>query len=120
MKGFGMTLFLQDDPEKVALYKAHHRAVWPGVIAGLHSIGVEHMEIYLVGRRMFMHFSAPDDFEPARDFAALAEDPEYARWDELMRTFQERAPEAIDGEWWHPLEQVFDMDAPQDGPEPGR
>ena len=32
MKAYGLTLCLRDDPEKIAAYVAHHRAVWPGVV----------------------------------------------------------------------------------------
>lgn len=117
MKGFGMTLLLQDDADKIDRYKAHHRAVWPAVTSRLRALGIDHMEIFLSERRMFMHFTAPDDFDPARDFATLLEDPEYRRWDELMRTLQEQAPEAEPGEWWHVMEEVFDLDWPQHRPD---
>ena len=110
MKGFGMTLLLHDDPDLIAGYIEHHRAVWPVVTARLRAIGIDHMEIFLTGRRLFMHFSAPDEFDPRHDFASLVDDPAYRRWDELMRTFQERVPEAVDGEWWHVMEEVFDLD----------
>jgi L-rhamnose mutarotase len=113
MKGFGMTLLLRDDPATIERYKEHHRHVWPVVTTRLRGLGIDHMEIFVTGRRMFMHFRAPDDFDPVRDFARLADDPEYQRWDELMRTFQERVPEASAGEWWHVMEEVFDLDWPQ-------
>jgi len=29
--------------------------------------------------------------------------------DELMRTLQERAPEAKPDDWWAPMEEVFDL-----------
>ncbi|MGH2369095.1 MAG: L-rhamnose mutarotase [Chloroflexota bacterium] len=34
-------------------------------------------------------------------------------WEQLMRTLQERAPEAGADEWWADMELVFDMDWPQ-------
>ena len=116
MQGFGMTIMLRDDPEQIERYKAHHRAVWPAVTARLRALGIDHMEIFLTERRMFMYFTAPDGFDPARDFAVLSDDPEYQRWDELMRTLQEPAPEARPGEWWHAMEEVFDLDWPQHRP----
>jgi L-rhamnose mutarotase len=116
MKGFGMTLLLRDDPDLIARYRQHHLAVWPAVTTRLRALGIDHMEIFLADRRMFMHFTAPDDFDPSRDFATLVDDPEYRSWDELMRTFQEPAPEALPGEWWHPMEEVFDLDWPQHRP----
>ena len=40
------------------------------------------------------------------------EDPEYRKWDELMRTMQERVPEAKANEWWAAMQLVFDLSWP--------
>ena len=112
MKTFGLTLLLQDDPEKIASYKAHHRAVWPEVKARLQECGVQGMHIFLRGTRMFMYLTTDDDFDFARDFARVNEDPVSKRWNELMATLQARAPEANPDEWWAPMELVFDLEWP--------
>ena len=49
-----------------------------------------------------------DGFEPAR-YQDYARDPRAREWDALMRTFQRPAPFAKEGEWWSPLEEVFDL-----------
>lgn len=108
MQSFGLTLCLKDDPEKIAAYKAHHRAVWPEVLARLREVGVQRMEIFLRGRRMFMYIETDDAFDPARDFARVNDDPKSQEWNDLMATLQERAPEATPDEWWAPMEHVFD------------
>jgi L-rhamnose mutarotase len=110
MKTFGLTLLLQDDPAKIAEYKEQHRAVWPAVTARLREVGVQQMQIFLRGTRMFMYLVTDDAFDPARDFARINEDPESARWNEYMATLQARAPEANPDEWWAPMELVFDLD----------
>jgi len=79
------------------------------VIARLREIGIVDMKIYLIGRRMFMYLEADDGFDPERDFPKLNEVPRYREWDELMRTLQERAPEARADEWWAAMEEVFDL-----------
>ncbi len=109
MKAFGLTLCLQDDPAKITSYKEYHRAVWPGVIARLHTVGVQEMKIFLRERRMFMYIETDDAFEPLRDFRRVNDDPVSREWNELMATLQERAPEATPDEWWAPMELVFDM-----------
>ncbi|MDQ6601704.1 MAG: L-rhamnose mutarotase [Chloroflexota bacterium] len=109
MKVYGLTLCLQDDPEKIARYKEYHRAVWPAVLARLRAVGVHEMKIFLRGRRMFMYIETSDAFEPLRDFARVNDDPQSAEWNALMATLQERAPEATPDEWWAPMELVFDM-----------
>jgi L-rhamnose mutarotase len=106
---FGLTLCLQDDPDKISEYRRYHQAVWPEVTARLRECGVQQMQIFLLGRRMFMYLETDDAFEPARDFLKINEDPVSARWNELMATLQERAPEANPQEWWAPMELVFDL-----------
>lgn len=111
MKTYGLTLCLQDDPEKIAAYTEHHRAVWPEVLARLREVGVREMRIFLRGRRMFMYLETDDAFEPRRDFARVNEDPKSREWNALMATLQERAPEAAPDEWWAPMELVFDLNS---------
>jgi L-rhamnose mutarotase len=114
MKNYGLTLLLQDDPEKIAAYRRHHQAVWPEVTARLRECGIERMQIFLRGTRMFMYITTTDAFDPARDFARINEDPTSARWNALMADLQARAPEAANSdEWWAQMELVFDTEWPQ-------
>lgn len=113
MKSYGLTLCLQDDPQKIETYKEYHRAVWPEVLAGLREAGIQRMQIFLLGLRMFMYVDTDDDFDPARDFARAAASPRAKEWNEFMATLQERAPEAAPHEWWALMEPVFDTEWPQ-------
>lgn len=112
MPAFAQALDLQDDPALIAAYKAHHRAVWPEVLAALRDIGVTHMRIYLLGTHLFMHYEAIDGFDPTRDFQKFTLHPSGFEWDTLMRTFQQRVREAGPGDWWTPMELVFDLNWP--------
>ena len=109
MQSYGMTLMLKDDEQIVERYKQYHRDAWPEVVSRLRESGVTEMRIYLLGRRMFMYVEAVDGFSPELDFPKLAQDPRYREWDELMRGLQQPAPEAGAGEWWAPMEEVFDL-----------
>jgi L-rhamnose mutarotase len=109
MQSYGMTLMLKDDDEIVERYKEYHRNAWPEVVSRLRENGIIEMRIYLLGRRMFMYMEAVDGFDPDRDFPKLNDVPRYREWDELMRTLQERAPEARANDWWAPMEKVFDL-----------
>lgn len=113
MKTFGLMLNLQDDPTKIAQYRQAHQAVWPAVTRRLRECGIQRMQIFLRGPRLFMHLVTDDDFDPLRDFARINEDPESARWNALMADLQTRSPEANPDEWWAPMESVFDSDWPQ-------
>jgi len=84
VKRFGLTLLLQDDPQKIALYKGVSPRGVPEVKARLQECGVQSMHIFLRGTRMFMYITTDDTFDPARDFARINEDPVSARWNELM------------------------------------
>ena len=111
MQAYGMALDLRDDPNLIARYRKEHQAAWPKVLARLREIGVTEMRIFLLGRRMFMYCETKDGFDPATDFARANDDPTYQKWDELMRTMQERVPEAKPNEWWARMELVFDLSA---------
>ncbi len=112
MKTYGLTICLQDDPAKIESYKEYHLAVWPDVTRKLREAGVHEMRIFLLDRRMFMYIETTDEFVPS-DLVRVNEDPATAKWNEIMATLQERAPEAAPGDWWAPMELVFDMSWPQ-------
>ncbi len=109
MKTFGLTLNLRDDRAKIAQYRQAHLAVWPAVTDRLRECGVQQMQIFLRGTRLFMYLVTDDAFDPARDFARINDDPESARWNALMAELQARAPEANPDEWWATMELVFDL-----------
>ena len=110
MQQFGLTLELKDDPEIIAKYKEHHAKPWLEPLQGAKDVGVVDMKIFLLGTRMFMYLTTVDDFVPERDFARYMEQNTKAReWDDLMRTFQQKVPEAKEDEWWATMELVFDM-----------
>jgi L-rhamnose mutarotase len=110
MQSFGMALNLRDDPQAIEKYKSHHQKVWPEVEAALKSIGITSMKIFLIGRKLFMYIETVDDFRPGRDFPKyLDADAKCKQWDELMRSYQEKIPEAGEDEWWAPMEPVYKL-----------
>jgi L-rhamnose mutarotase len=111
MRSYGLTLLLVDDPASIERYKEHHRSVWPEVVARLAEVGITQMRIYLLGTRLFMYLEAVDEFDPATDFPRINQDPKSQQWDRLMRTMQERVPDAAGAEWWAPMEPVFDLNS---------
>jgi len=113
MQTFGLMLNLRDDADKIAEYRRAHLAVWPAVTDRLRACGVQRMQIFWRGTRLFMHLVTDDAFDPARDFARINDDPISARWNALMAELQVRAPEANPDEWWAAMDLVFDMDWPQ-------
>ena len=110
MKHFGLAINLKDDPEIIEKYKEYHSNVWPEVLESLHTIGITKMNIYLLGRRMFMAMETVDEFDVETDFPRyLEQHPRCREWDELMRTYQEPVPEKKPEEWWALMECVFEF-----------
>ena len=110
MRVFAQALDLKDDPALIAEYVALHREVWPEVTQSLRKIGITSMRIYRGGTRLFMVIEADDEFDVAR-YQAYAQEPRTDAWDALTRRFQQPTPFAQPGEWWSPLEEIFDLNA---------
>ena len=116
MKSYGLMLCLQDDSDKIAEYQRYHQAVWPEVTARIREVGIERMQIFLRGRRLFMYIDTPDDFDLRAAWARIMEDPKSVEWNQLMAGLQERAPEATADEWWAEMDRVFDTEWSQHSP----
>lgn len=107
-----LALDLQDDPAKIAAYEAHHRAVWPEVLAHLKRHGVTAMTIHRLGTRLVMLMHTDDAVhDPAAMDAATAADPVVARWEALMSRFQSPTPWTPAGRKWTPMTCLFDWSA---------
>ena len=110
MKTYAQTLDLKDGSDIIAAYDEHHRAVWPEVQRGLRAIGIERMQIWRLGRRLFMLMETVDAFDPDRDFARYIEsDPRIREWQEMMASLQQPAPEAQTSELWANMQLVFEL-----------
>ena len=105
------TVNLRNDPGIVETYKRHHREVWPEVQASLRSVGVQQMDIYLLGLRLVMVVEMRDGLDYRVAFTSHASSSErVAEWERLMRSLQESPAEARAGEWWAFMEPVFHLE----------
>lgn len=103
-----LTVDLKDDPAAIATYREHHRRVWPEVVESLRRVGVEQLDIHLLGRRLVMIVEMRDGLDFRRAFAAhMASSPRVAEWERLMKSLQQPAPSTPPGEWWTTMEPVF-------------
>jgi L-rhamnose mutarotase len=105
-----LALDLKDDPDLIAEYEAHHREVWPEITRSLRDSGIEDMEIYRVGSRLFMILEAADEFSFEAKAAADRVNPAVQEWETLMWRFQEPLPWGEPGEKWLPMKRVFKLD----------
>lgn len=111
MRRYGLTLDLKNDPELIAQYKQHHQAVWPEITQTIRDAGIENMEIYLLGTRMFMIMEVNDKFSMEAKQKADRENPRVQEWETLMWKFQKALPEAKPGEKWLLMERIFQLRA---------
>ena len=107
MKRLALTLDLVDDADAIAEYEAHHRAVWPEVEASFRASGIERMEIFRVGTRLFMHLVVRDGFSFEAKAARDAGDPKVVEWEALMERYQRRLPGTPDGAKWTPMTRIY-------------
>lgn len=111
-KEIAFALDLKDDPGTVAEYCDWHMKVWPEIMRGMAKYGVLAQNIYLIGSRMFMVLQVEDDFDYRVDFARyMHETPRASDWDRLMRNLQQPVPGKQEGDWWAPMERVYDLNA---------
>jgi len=106
-----LTLDLKDDPQLIAEYKRYHRKIWPEITESIRASGIEDLEIYLLGTRMFMILEANDSFSFEKKAASDRANPKVQEWEALMWRFQRALPEAALGEKWLRMERIFKLEA---------
>lgn len=96
-------------PEHVEAYEEVHAAVWPTVLETLRRHHVTNYSIYRHGDLLLSYFEyLGEDYDA--DMAGIAADPETQRWWTVTDPMQEPVPDAPEGEWWHPIPEVFHQD----------
>ncbi len=114
-KRYCLALDLKDDPGLIAEYEAHHRAVWPDVVASIRQSGIVSMEIYRLRTRLVMLMEVDETFSFDRKAAADAANPAVQAWETLMWKYQEAVPGGPPGAKWQVLDRIFDLPAPAPG-----
>jgi L-rhamnose mutarotase len=105
-----LALDLKNDPDLIAEYERHHREVWPEITRSIRASGVEDMEIYRIGNRLFMVMEVSEDFSFESKAEADRTDPRVQEWEALMWRFQQPLPEAAPGEKWIRMERIFKLE----------
>jgi L-rhamnose mutarotase len=107
---FCLTLDLKDDPALIAEYRRYHQKIWPEITKSIRDAGIENMEIYLHGTRMFMIMEAGEDFSFEKKAELDRGNPKVQEWENLMWKFQHPLPSAKPGEKWLLMEKIFELE----------
>jgi L-rhamnose mutarotase len=110
IRRYCLTLDLKDDPQLIAEYKRYHQKIWPEITQSIKAAGIDDMEIYLLGTRMFMVLEVSEDFSFDAKTSADRLNPKVQEWEKLMWTFQKPLPEAKPGEKWLLMERIFKLE----------
>jgi L-rhamnose mutarotase len=105
-----LTLDLKDDPKLIADYKRYHQKIWPEITRSIKDAGIEDMEIYLLGTRMFMIMEVNEMFSFEAKKKADELNPKVQEWEALMWRFQQSLPEAEPGEKWLLMDRIFSLE----------
>ncbi len=105
-----LTLDLKEDSQLIAEYKKYHEKIWPEITESIRESGIEDMEIYLLGARMFMIMEVNESFSFEKKSAADRENPKVQEWEALMWKFQRALPQATPGEKWLLMERIFKLE----------
>ena len=93
-----LALDLKDDEDLIAEYEDQHKKVWPEILHSIKQSGIEHMEIYRAGSRLFMIMEVSESFSfEAKAIADAADE----------KVHQQALPFAKPGEKWLLMERIF-------------
>lgn len=107
---FCLTLDLKNDPALIAEYKKYHENIWPEITRSMKDSGIEDLEIYLLGTRMFMIMEVNEHFSFEAKARADQQNLKVQQWEQLMWKFQQALREAKPGEKWLLMERIFKLE----------
>jgi len=109
MKRYCLALDLVDDEQLIAEYKQYHQSVWPEIKESIIASGIENLDIYLTGNRLFMIMEVNESFSLEEKGKADLANPKVQEWETLMWKFQQALPGAKPGEKWSLMDQIFKL-----------
>ncbi|CAH0252864.1 L-fucose mutarotase [Pedobacter sp. Bi27] len=109
MKRYCLTLDLVNDEKLIEEYKQYHQSVWPEIKESITSSGIDDLEIYLLGNRLFMIMEVNESFSFEEKGKADLANPKVQEWENLMWKFQQSLPGSKPGEKWILMDQIFKL-----------
>ena len=109
MKRYCFALDLLNDPELISEYKRYHEQIWPEITKSIQSAGIENLDIYLTGNRLFMIMEVNDSFSFEKKSVMDLENPRVQDWENLMWKYQQALPWARKGEKWILMDHIYQL-----------
>ncbi len=110
-KRYVQTLDLRNDPELIREYRKWHSKEfhWKEIRDGIRAVGIQEMELYLLGTRVVMVVDTPEDFDWQTAMDRLATLPRQAEWEAFVARLQGCHPDARSDEKWQMMERIFHL-----------
>jgi L-rhamnose mutarotase len=109
MKRYCLALDLKEDERLISEYEDYHRQVWPEILQSIRDSGIQALEIFRTGNRLFMIMEVGDDFSFEKKSAMDAANQKVQEWESLMWKYQESLPWAKPGEKWVLMDKIFQL-----------
>jgi len=109
MDRYCLTLDLINDEKLIEAYKQYHQSVWPEIKESISASGIEKLEIYLHGNRLFMIMEVNGSFSFDEKAKADLSNTKVQEWENLMWTYQQALPGAKPGEKWILMDRIFKL-----------
>src|SRR6187551_633895 len=109
MQRYCLALDLKDDEALIKEYEDHHKKIWPEILQSIKESGIEEMEIYRTGNRLFMIIKTNEDFNFEEKAKADAANAKVQEWENLMWKYQQALPGSKPGEKWVRMEKIFEI-----------
>jgi L-rhamnose mutarotase len=109
MQRYCFALDLKDNEQLIQEYEEHHRHVWKEIIKSITDAGIEAMDVYRTGNRLFMIMEVSDAFSFEKKTELERANEYVQRWEVLMWNYQQALPWAKHDEKWMLMSHIFQI-----------
>jgi L-rhamnose mutarotase len=106
---YALALDLKNNPKLIAEYEDYHKEIWPEITTCIKNSGIENMEIYRVGNRLFMIMEVNNSFSFEQKSKMDETNSKVQEWETLMWKYQQALPCAKKGEKWMLMDKIFQL-----------